>query len=585
MRRPLSTLAPIAALASVALLSSGAFAAPPSPPEPADLPVPTSESSWDVPGWVVIDGVDSLSDAEVADLGAELGVTLVPTDLEEDTRVELAETSPSLVQRLIDRLRGDSRVEHVEPLAWVRAFHTPDDPLFEKQWHMDRIGMRSAWGFTSGRGVVVAVVDTGVACEDHGPFRKGTDLNTTECVGGWNFVANNTHANDDQGHGSHVAGTIAQSTGNGVGASGVAFNAALMPVKVLNSRGSGTTADVADGIRWAGEHGADVINLSLGGPRDAKVLQDAVKSARANGAVVVAAAGNSGGSVGYPGGTDGVIGVSATGPDDKLAQFSSRGKQIDIAAPGVDVIQQTICNGGVGGCERFPGFSGTSMASPHVAGAAALVMSQGVTDVDAVESALKGAARVVDDSETGKKLYGAGILDAESLTRSTWTKQLAFRIGLLGALFAAVVLSLKSLKGKKPSFGAKDVATLFGAVLTGIGPLVFLPLLGSYQGIVALDVLTRPLGDWTIFAGLGVHKWLPLANALLPLGLTAVFFHVSAARRFVAGFSIGMAAYLVAIPILGQVAGPFGAGALAVWCVANAVVCAMVARVNLAADA
>ncbi len=574
----LFTLAAAAVASSVSLAS--AVAAPPGlpPTDPASLPTPTDESSWDIPGWFVVDGVDGMSTSEVADLGAELGLSFVPTALAEDTNVVVAEATPTLVQSLLARLRGDARVEGVEPLAWVQALYTPDDPLYGKQWHMDRIGMPSAWDYATGRGVTVAVVDTGIACEDHGPFKKGTDLNTTECVEGWNFVSKNTHANDDQGHGSHVAGTIAQSTNNGVGATGVAFHARLMPVKVLNGRGMGTTADVADGIRWAGENGADVINLSLGGPRNSRIMEDAVASARSNGAVVVAAAGNSGGAVGYPGGSTGVIGVSATGPDDKLAAFSSRGKEVDVAAPGVDVIQQTICNGGQGGCERFPGLSGTSMASPHVAGVAALLMSQGVTDKDAVEAALKSSARVVDDSEGAKRLYGAGILDAATAVRDTWMKQVTYRLVALLALAAALLIAARKT--------SKDAKLTPGFALAGLaagpGLLFFAPLVTS-RTLGVVDVLARPIGDLSLLAGGSMHAWLPLAHAGIPLALSALFFHQRALRPLVAGFSTGTAAYLLAVPLLAQHAGPVGGVALAAWCVLNAAVCGLVAKTNLAA--
>ena len=198
------------------------------------------------------------------------------------------------------------------------------------------------------------MIDTGIACEKFGPFDKATDLARTRCVEGYNFVAKSPHANDDHGHGTHVAGTIAQSTNNGIGAAGMAFDARLMPVKVLSQGGWGTTTDVADGIRWAADHGAQVINLSLGGPRNSRILQRAVDYAKKRGVVVVAAAGNSGGAVGFPGGSEGVIGVSALDPADKLARFSSRGPGVDLAAPGVDVVQQTICNGGRDRCERLP---------------------------------------------------------------------------------------------------------------------------------------------------------------------------------------------------------------------------------------
>lgn len=580
MRSNASSLLTVAAAAAVSTLTAAASAAPPGLPEPTTLPTPTDEASWDIPGWFVVDGDDGLSTSEVADLGAELGVTFVPTALAEDTNVVIGEAAPSVVARLFERLRGDARVEAVEPLAWVQAFHAPDDPLYAKQWHMDRIGMPSAWDYATGRGVTVAVVDTGIACEDHGPFKKGTDLNTTDCVGGWNFVSKNEHANDDQGHGSHVAGTIAQSTNNGVGAAGVAFHAKLMPVKVLNGRGMGTTADVADGIRWAGEHGADVINLSLGGPRNSKVLEDAVADARSRGAIVVAAAGNSGGAVGFPGATTGVIGVSATGPDDKIASFSSRGKEVDVAAPGVDVVQQTICNGGQGGCERFPGFSGTSMASPHVAGVAALLVSQGVTDIDAVEDALKSSARRVDDSEGAKKLYGAGILDASAAVRDVWTKQVAYRlIAFLGLAAALLVAARKASKDAKltPGFA-------LGGLAAGPGLLFFAPLVTS-RVLGPVDVLARPIGDLTLLLGPSIHAWLPLANGLVPLALTALFFHAKALRPTIAGLATGTAAYLLVVPLLGQHGSPLGGAALAAWCVINAAVCALVAKTNLSATA
>jgi serine protease len=583
MRSHVSALLTVAAAAAVSSFAAVAAAAPPeaarpAPPEPASLPAPTHEAAWDIPGWFVVDGDDGLSKSEVADLGAELGVALVPTALADETNVMIGEAAPSVVARMIARLRGDGRVEAVEPLAWVQALGVPDDPLYGKQWHLDRIGMPSAWDYASGRGVTVAVVDTGIACEDHGPFKKGTDLNTTECVSGWNFVTKDEHANDDQGHGSHVAGTIAQSTNNGVGAAGVAFHAKLMPVKVLNGRGTGTTADVADGIRWAGEHGADVINLSLGGPRNAKILEDAVADARSRGAVVVAAAGNSGGAVGFPGATEGVIGVSATGPDDKIASFSSRGKEVDVAAPGVDVVQQTICNGGHGGCERFPGFSGTSMASPHVAGVAALLVSQGVTDIDAVEAALKGSARKVDDSEAGKRLYGAGILDAAGAVRDVWMKQATYRlVAFVGLALALVVAARKKAKDAKVTPGF-----LLAGLAAGPGLLFFAPLVAS-RTIAPIDALARPVGDLTLLVSPELHAWLPLANGLVPLALTALLFHVRAMRPALAGFATGTAAYLLAVPLLGQHGGPLGAAALAGWCVLNAAVCALVAKTNLAA--
>ena len=356
-------------------------------------------SAWEVPGEVLVDAKDGLDAAELAKLATDYGVTFHATALAAETNEEVADVSPDREDALVDALRHDGRVEIAEPLLRMKALYVPNDPLMKDQWHLTRVGAERAWDFTTGRGVTVAVIDTGIACEDFGPFMKGSDLKNTECVAGWNFVAKNEHANDDHGHGTHVAGTIAQSTDNGIGVAGVAFGARLMPVKVLSAEGWGTTADIADGVRWAADHGAQVINMSLGGPRNSGVLQKAIDYAVSRGVVVVAAAGNSGGSVGYPGANEGVIGVSASDPDDKLAKFSSRGAAIDIAAPGVNVTQQTICNKGRDKCENFAAFNGTSMAAPHVAGAAALVVSLGVTEPAAVEDALKSSARVVDDSE------------------------------------------------------------------------------------------------------------------------------------------------------------------------------------------
>jgi serine protease len=540
--------------------------------------LPEREDAWDVPGVVVVDADDGLDDAEVRTLGLDFGLSLTPSRLAGSTRIHLADVGPSRVAELLGKLRRDGRVERAEPLARVRAMFEANDPLLGEQWHMARVGAPRAWDFSSGRGVTVAVVDTGIACEDHGPFSKGTDLAGTRCVGGWSFITNDAHANDDQGHGTHVAGTIAQSTNNGLGAVGVAFHASLMPVKVLNESGWGSTVDVADGIRWAADHGAHVINLSLGGPRNSKILEEAVAHARSKGVVVVAAAGNSGGRVGYPGATEGVIGVSASDPDDKLAKFSSRGAEVDLAAPGVSVVQQTICNKGRGGCEVFPAYNGTSMAAPHVAGAAALLVGMGVTDPDAVERALEASARVVDGSEGGRKLFGAGILDASAAVLRVHVVQLAARLLALLAITGLLVRATRAAGAKgtsplRPSF-------VLAALFTGTGLFAFLPFVAPRVWL-AVDLLSRPFGEWDLLVGASVHKLLPLANALVPFGLTALFLGVKRLRPMVAGVAAGTAAYLVSVAALGQLAGPFGLVPTMVWCAVNALACVWIARVNL----
>jgi serine protease len=540
-------------------------------------------AAYDVPGTVIIDAKDDLEPSAIAALAARFGLTFTPTDLEPQTRIQLAEVPATEMASWVERLSRDPDVQRAEPLALVHALYDVDDPLLAEQWHMDRVGAPRAWDFATGRGVTVAVVDTGIACEDYGPFMKGTDLQQTTCVGGWSFVSNSEHANDDQGHGSHVAGTIAQSTNNGVGAAGLAFHARLMPVKVLNENGWGTTADVADGIRWAAENGAQVINLSLGGPRNSTILQDAVDFALSQGVVVVAAAGNSGGRVGYPGASEGVIGVSATGPDDKIAKFSSRGEGVDIAAPGVNVVQQTVCKRGRDKCEIYPGYSGTSMASPHVAGAAAMLVGLGVTDPKAVEEALRASARKVDESEGAEKLYGAGVLDVAAATQRVTLVHGVFRFLAVLAFGMLVWASSKKLAARKAGGSATSpwrMSFLVPALAAGPGLLFFAPWVLPRVHL-PVDLLARPLPELDYYIGASLHQWLPLASALLPFALTTLFYGIRSLRPLVAGLSVGTAAYLASVAALGEMSGPLGKTALLAWCAVNAVLCLWIARTNL----
>lgn len=545
---------------------------------PSDL----EESAWDIPGEIVVDAQDDLDESALGALASAYGLTFHKTALEAETKIEIAEVPGNdrgLVAALLGRLKSDPRVHGAEPLAQVQWAFVPNDPLMKQQWHMERIGAPRAWDFATGRGVTVAVVDTGIACEDYGPFMKGTDLKATECVPGWNFDAGNEHANDDQGHGTHVAGTIAQSTNNALGAAGIAFHAKLMPVKVLNENGFGTTANVADGIRWAAEHGAQVINLSLGGPRNSKVLQEAIDFAIGRGAVVVAAAGNTGGHVQFPGASDGVIGVSATDADDKIAKFSSRGDGVDLAAPGVNVVQQTVCNHGHDKCQHFPGYSGTSMASPHVAGAAALLVGLGVTEPVAVEEALRRSARMVDASPEGVKLYGAGILQAADAVSRVTTEHVIVR---LLALFGLTLLIARGAR-KKNAAAARPTGLRYWipALAAGPGLFFFAPWVLPRVHL-AVDVLSRPLADLDFFFGASVHRFLPFANALLPFALTAVAFGAKRIRPAIAGLAAGTGAYLTSVAVLGEAAGPMGRSALIAWCALNVLACAWIARTNLA---
>lgn len=235
----------------------------------------------------------------------------------------------------------------------------PNDEYYSKQWNLHKIGVEGAWTQTKGSGVTVAVIDTGIA-----PVR---DLYETKFVKGYDFVNDREDAKDDNGHGTHVAGTIAQATNNKYGVAGIAYEASLMPLKVLNEYGGGTVADIAEAIKFAADKGADVINMSLGGGGESQLMKQAIDYAHKKGVVIVAAAGNendNGSS--YPARYPHVIGVSAFGPNGEKAPYSNFGAGVDISAPGGSdagtILQETINEQGEG---VFLGFQGTSMASPR----------------------------------------------------------------------------------------------------------------------------------------------------------------------------------------------------------------------------
>jgi serine protease len=175
--------------------------------------------------------------------------------------------------------------EYIEPNYIYRAFAVPNDPEYSQQWNLRSINVESAWDDTKGSGVTVAVIDTGIT--------PVPDLQNTKFVAGYDFVNDKVEALDDNGHGTHVAGTVAQSTNNSYGVAGIAYEANLMPLKVLSASGGGTVADIAESIRFAADNGADVINMSLGGGGESQLMQEAIAYAHLKGVVIVAAAGNS----------------------------------------------------------------------------------------------------------------------------------------------------------------------------------------------------------------------------------------------------------------------------------------------------
>jgi serine protease len=440
--------------------------------------------------------------------------------------------------------------------------------MYKDQWGMSYVHSDKAWNYSCGAGVVVAVIDTGVACYDVKGATKLSDFKDTKFVAGHSFVDKNEWAIDRHGHGSHVSGTIAQSTNNGIGAVGLAHCVSIMPIKVLSDSGSGTTSDIAEGIRWSTDHGAQVINMSLGGGGVSSILRSAVKYAHDHGVTVVAAAGNDGGPVGYPAAYDGVIAVSATDPSGNIANFSSRGKQIAIGAPGTKILQQTVCNGGRDGCEKYEAFNGTSMASPFSAAAAALVVSQGITDPDKVRE-------ILQDTATEKKernLFGAGILDASgAAAKAHWTP-------IFYRLAALALMGLFLFKSKK----FFSPLALGSAIFASVGIACFLPLLGVHISNVYLNtILTQPFGTWDTALGLSLHKWLPLANSIPAWLLIGLFFDNKRLRPIIGGVASGSAALMAEIIFSGSVHYAVWSVFAITWLVANIAACVWIADKSL----
>ncbi len=383
-----------------------------------------------------------------------------PPDLSRTYVVELEAPSREALASKLWSLRADPAVEFAEEDGTASINLVPNDPFFHSknswgQWHDDlwgvkKIGAPAAWDLTAGEGVTVAVVDTGLDY-NHVDIAANVWTNAGEVAGngldddgngyvddlrGWDFIGGDYRSPapdddplDDQGHGTHVAGTVAAVGNNGEGVIGVAWKSRVMPVKGLDRNGWGHTSALANAIVYAADNGADVINNSWGGPGSSQAIADAVAYAHSLGAVIVAAAGNRDGDASeeYPAGLAQCITVAATrglysnGTVEDRAPFSNWGSRIDVAAPGTDILSLRAAGTSMGQPlgERYTVAAGTSMASPHVAGLAALVLARrpSLTNEE-VRQVLRTSAD--DQGETGVDLdFGHGRIEAAAALNVT----------------------------------------------------------------------------------------------------------------------------------------------------------------------
>ena len=266
---------------------------------------------------------------------------------------------------VLENLGKSLWVDYVEEDYQAKAAALPNDPFYPDQWGLKNINAQGAWDADVGsESVVIAILDTGINKEN--PDLKNKVIASVSCL---SFSCRDYQTSDPAGHGTHVAGIAAAVTNNNEGIAGLSWNSKLMSVKVLDDGGSGYYSQIADGIIWAADNGADVINLSLGGSFSSFTLKRAVDYAWGKGVVIAASAGNSGSSRQvYPANYSNVISVAAVDEMDEKADFSNYGYWVDVAAPGVSIIS-TYRDG-------YEYFSGTSMATPFVSGLSALIISQ-----------------------------------------------------------------------------------------------------------------------------------------------------------------------------------------------------------------
>ena len=436
------------------------------------------------------------------------------------TKVRLVKVKKdSSVDDAIARYSARDDVEYAEANYVASAdsppLKTPSDPSYGSQWALAQIHAFDGWSTYPGAygtpdGTVIAVADTGIDSTHPDLSGQVDTADGAVCLSG---TCSSDAALDDNGHGTHVAGIAAASTDNGVGIAGEAVSSSVMPVKVLDSNGSGTYASIASGIIWAADHGAEVINLSLSGAAYSKTLCDAVSYATSHGAVVVAAAGNDSTSIQeYPAACPGAIGVGATDSNDSLASFSDYGyPDVFVTAPGVSILS-TFSGGG------YATLSGTSMAAPFVSGLAALLRGENTARTVAdVKRIIAATADKVGSSSYGGDQFnvcGGGC---------SWNSSFGYgRVNVASAL-AFVPTPDFAFSSSAPSATARQGASASFPVSADA--------LDGYSGVVSLSVSGLPGGATASFdsssigvpgnATLTVNASSPTPIGTYPLAISA----------------------------------------------------------------
>lgn len=443
----LATTYPMSALLLPNLLAPRARAAaitsplPPPPPSPVGIDIPEIRQGLPVLlslGNTYVPGQPSYVSGQVV-------VTFLPgTPLEEMLRVYSTHQCRELYASLLagfkvvglppfltvveaaKRLSMEPSILYAGPNYYRHAHLIPNDPYFRYQWHLPRLNCTFAWDINTGTGALVGLLDSGISYQTVAPYGKAPDLAGTSIVPGYDFINNDPYPDDDYGHGTHMAGCIAQTTNNLLGVAGVAFSASIMPVKVMDNLGNSPITTEVEGIYYAANNGVNIINMSLGGAGTDATEQAAVTYAYNSGVTLVCSAGNAASSVPeYPASYTECLSISAIRYDNTKPTYSNYGQYIDVCAPGGDLsVDQNLDGFGDGILQQthdgtnFATFyyyfmEGTSPAAALVSGVAALIVSKSTLPLTPlnVGNILKTSAR--DLGLLGwDQYYGSGLVNA-----------------------------------------------------------------------------------------------------------------------------------------------------------------------------